>query len=124
MRFKNFFEVEINRDSDDGMNYWSTNDDMGQLHFSQRGTELFVDFIGNQDEMDATPGPASNVVALVRALKKYVAEHPEITKITANVSNPDVGQWLKTRYNARQIKVGVGLSRNPLTGIYEIPIGR
>jgi hypothetical protein len=125
MRFRDFFEMEIRKDQEDDMNIWSTPDDIGQLHFSLNNNVLHVDFLTNKDEFDPrTKGQSNNILALVRALRSHIQAHPEIKKITANVQNPDVGRWLVKSYGAKIIKRGMGMSLDPMTGVFQIPIQR
>ena len=116
MNFRKFLETDINKNTEDGMTSWTTPDDLGQLDFIVRGDTLHVDFMRNQDEFDGTKGPAGNLLALIRELKKLLATSPNIKKITANVQNPTVGRWLEKNYGAVPIKRGY-----PVT-VYEIPL--
>lgn len=111
-------EVDISKEfdpTDGGMHYWNTPDDLGHVSFSINGNTMHVDFLRNQDEFDPSDkGPTVNMVAILRELRKYLREHPEITRITANVQNRDVKQWL--------LGLGARILRGGSIPVMELPV--
>ena len=83
--------MEIDKDVEDEddaqLHTWATKDQVGQLHFSQRGDTIHIDFLGNEDEMDGTPGVHSNALALIRELLRPSATTPR--------NNNDNGQCIQ-----------------------------